>query len=255
MSDQENSLLNNHNQAGLGLDIDQVDQMRDKDLALIIDDDDTNVGMLKLILRKAGFNVIGALNGREALMKASETAPDVILLDLHMPEMDGWEVIGKLRTMTNVPVLIVSANALEDSIVRAFDLGADDYVTKPFTAKEVVARVQAALRRAFPTEPVKVRVFPNAKLMVNLETRLVHLDERIIKLSPIEFHVLAALVNKTPKPVAYTEIAESVWGEDNPNIRKRLKWAIHLLRKKLELDPTDPKLIVTHMNYGYQLLT
>ena len=239
----------------LGLDFDQLEERSDQDLALIVDDDDVTVDMLKLILRRAEFNVVGAVGGHEALDKCSKLTPDVILLDIMMPEMDGWETYDNLRKITDAPVVAVSAGTLDDWIVRAFDMGMEDYVTKPFSAKEVVARVKAAVRRTVTVKPSRVRIFPDLDLVINLDTRQITLGDETIHLTPLEYSVFAILVEHTPEPVRYEVIAEKVWGEDTPNARKRLKWAVHSLRRKLEKDSTRPKLIGTHTNYGYQLIT
>jgi len=239
----------------LGLDLDQLEERSEQELALIVDDDDTTVDMLKLILRRAEFNVVGAMGGREAVDKCAKLSPDVILLDIMMPEMDGWETYSNLRKMTDAPVVVVSAGTMDDWIVRAFDLGMEDYVTKPFSAKEVVARVKAAVRRKGPSKGGQVRVFPQVGLTINLETRQVTLGEERISLTPLEYAVFAALVEATPEPVSYEAIAERVWGEDSAKARKRLKWAVHSLRRKLEADTSRPEMIKTHTNYGYQFAT
>ena len=241
--------------APAGLDFDQLEDRSEQELALIVDDDDTTVDMLKLILRRAEFNVVGAVGGHEAVDKCSKMTPDVILLDIMMPEMDGWETYSNLRKMTDAPVVVVSAGTTDDWIVRAFDMGMEDYVTKPFSAKEVVARVKAAVRRKAPSTTSDVRVFPDANMSINLETRQVSLGERKINLTPLEYAVFAMLVEATPEPVSYERISEQVWGEDNAKARKRLKWAVHSLRRKLEEDSSRPELIKTHTNYGYQFVT
>ncbi len=238
-----------------GLDIDQVQDLSEQDSVLIIDDDADSVTMLKVILQAAGFNVLGALDGPEGLKKFSETNPDIILLDMWMPDMDGLQVIQHLRNLSEVPVLVVSAVAQEDSVVNAFNTGADDYIRKPFSAREIVARVKAALRRAGCVEPVNVRVFPSKQLTINLETRQISLRGEEIKLSPNEFSVLKILANHAPKPAQYSTITEALWEEDSPNTRNRLKWVIHTLRRKMETTPSKPELIINHTNFGYQFNT
>jgi two-component system KDP operon response regulator KdpE len=241
--------------AQVGLDYDQLERHSEQELALIVDDDDTTVDMLKLILRRAEFNVVGAMGGHEAVEKCAKLTPDVILLDIMMPEMDGWETYSNLRKMTDAPVVVVSAGTTDDWIVKAFDLGMEDYVTKPFSAKEVVARVKAAVKRKAPSKPNRVRVFPEADLTINLDTRQVTLGKEKINLTPLEYGVFSVLVEATPEPVSYETIVEQVWGEDNAKARKRLKWAIHSLRRKLEEDSSRPERIKTHTNYGYQFVT
>lgn len=239
----------------LGLDYDQLEEHSEQELALIVDDDEAMVEMLKLILRRAEFNVVGAEGGHEAVAKCAKMTPDVILLDIMMPDMDGWETYSNLRKMTDAPVVVVSAGTMDDWIVRAFDMGMEDYVTKPFSAKEVVARVKAAVRKSAPKKPSQVKVFPEVEMTINLATRQVTLREKKITLTPLEYEVFAALVEVTPEPVSYQTITERVWGEDNAKARKRLKWAIHSLRRKLEKDSSRPEMIKTHTNYGYQFVT
>ncbi|MBW8012115.1 MAG: response regulator transcription factor [Chloroflexi bacterium] len=242
-------------ESSMGLDFDQLDDKQERSLALIIDDDYTTINMLKLILQRAGINVIGAFSGKDALEKCADTSPDIILLDLMMPEMDGWEVYQHLRVMTNAPVIIISAVHLEDSVVKAFDLGVEDYITKPFAPKEVIARVQSVLRKVSEHEKITMRTFPHLNISVNMETRQVFLEKETVNLTQTEFAVFEKLVMETPNPVTYEAIGEHVWEEYSPEVRKRLKWAIHLLRRKLEKDPAKPELIVTHTKLGYQLKT
>ncbi len=165
-----------------GLDLDRVRRLGDQQLALVVDDDPDTVQLLKLTLQRAGINVIGALDGHDALAKCAETSPNVILLDLMMPIMDGWQTMQQLSAITMAPVLVISAIINEDSVVHALAEGAEDYIRKPFSAKEVVARVQAALRRSQLSSPPKVLVLPGKGLWINLETRQVKLHDRFIKL-------------------------------------------------------------------------
>jgi two-component system KDP operon response regulator KdpE len=237
-----------------GLDLDRVRRLGDQQLALVVDDDPDTVQLLKLTLQRAGINVIGALDGHDALAKCAETSPNVILLDLMMPIMDGWQTMQQLSAITMAPVLVISAIINEDSVVRALAEGAEDYIRKPFSAKEVVARVQAALRRSQLSSPPKVLVLPGKGLWINLETRQVKLHDRFIKLSQQEYSVLAFLVQHSPDPVAYETIGEKIWGEYNPQAHKRLKWVIHQLRKKLKDDHSNPRFIMNYRNFGYQLL-
>ncbi|MGD9091908.1 MAG: response regulator transcription factor [Anaerolineales bacterium] len=241
-------------QINSGLDLDQVQELRDQRVALIIDDDADTVMLLKIVLKNGGFNVVGANDGHEALSKCVETHPDVILLDLMMPNMDGWATMSQLKHLTEAPVIIISAVVEDDVVVRALDSGAVDYVRKPFSAQEVVARARNALREQKSLEARKVLVFPDWGLIIDLEARQVIQDDQNIRLSPLEFSVLKALAVNAPKPVSYDSLAEEVWQENSPRIRKRLKWIVYLLRQKLEPDPSRPQLIVNHTNFGYQFL-
>ncbi|HJS29344.1 MAG TPA: response regulator transcription factor, partial [Anaerolineales bacterium] len=154
-----------------GLDYDQLSAFGNRDLALIIDDDIDTVSLLKLTLQREGINVIGALDGDEAIEKCSEAKPNVILLDLMMPVMDGWHTMERLRRISDAPVVIISAITSDEAVVRALNEGADDYIRKPFSAREVAARVRSALRKkSLPAETSQI-YFPDQGLAVDLENR------------------------------------------------------------------------------------
>jgi two-component system KDP operon response regulator KdpE len=236
-----------------GLDLDRVRAGQERRLALIIDDDADTVQLLKLSLQREGLNVIGALDGYEAVSKCMETNPDVILLDLMMPELDGWETMAQLREISMAPVVVISALNHADHVVRALSEGAEDYIRKPFSGKEVVARVQAAIRRGRDSEPAKVLALPKAGLLIDLETHQVRLHNQVVKLTQYEFSILTQLSLQVPRPVSYQQLTEAIWGEHTPQSQKRLKWVIHQLRKKLVDRQADPDVIVNFRNYGYQL--
>lgn len=236
-----------------GLDLDAVQQLGDQRVVLVVEDDPDTLDLLKLTLRRAGMNVVGATDGKQAIRKWMETNPNIVLLDLMMPEMDGWETLSHLRGITDVPIIILSAMSQKENVVRGLREGADDYVPKPFLGDEVVARVEAALRRAGPKEPVSKLAFPSHQLSLDLQTRQVSLRDQMIDLTPREFAVLALLAKQHPKPVSYEMIAQGVWGEDSEKIRERIKWIVYLLRQKLESDPSQPELILNKTRLGYQL--
>ena len=235
-----------------GLDLDQVQELRDQHVAMIVDDDADTVTLLKIVLKNGGFNVVGANDGHEALSKCAESHPDVILLDLMMPKMDGWTTMSQLKHLTDAPVIIISAIIDDDAVVRALNSGAVDYVRKPFSAQEVVARARNALRDQTLAERRSVLVFPDWELIIDLEAHQVTQYDQNVRLSPLEFSVLKSLAVQSPKPVAYDALTEEVWGENTPQVKKRLKWVVYLLRQKLEADPSQPQLIVNHTNFGYQ---
>ncbi len=227
--------------------------MSDQQLALIVDDDADTVQLLKLTLQRAGINVIGALSGEEALAKCAESRPDIILLDLMMPVMDGWQTMKQLRHISHAPVVVISAIISDEAVVRALTEGAEDYVRKPFSAKELIARIQAALRRSPPEDSPKTLVLPGGGLILDLETRQVKRADQEINLTQQEYALLALLATHAPKPVAYQSLGEEIWGEYSPQVHKRLKWVIHQLRQKLEEGRSEPDLIVNYRNFGYQL--
>ncbi len=236
-----------------GLDLDAVQQLSDQRVVMVVEDDPDTLNLLKLSLRRAGMNVVGAIDGKQAIRKWVDANPNIVILDLMMPEMDGWETLSQIRAISDAPVIILSALSQNDNVVRGLREGADDYVTKPFQNDEVVARVEAALRRSGPNVASQKLVFPEHDLIVDLETHQVSLSGEFVELTPREFSVLSVLARMHPKPVAYTNIANDVWGEDSEKIRERIKWIVYLLRQKIETDPKNPKLILNKVRYGYQL--
>lgn len=252
MTEREISSRNSPTQTP-GLDLDAVEQLSDQRVVMVVEDDPDTLNLLKLSLRRAGMNVVGAMDGRTAIRKWMDANPNIVILDLMMPEMDGWETLAQLREMSNAPIIILSALSQQENVVRGLREGADDYVTKPFQNEEIVARVEAALRRAGPAEESKRLVFPEHELVVDTETHQVILRDVLIDLTPREFAVMSVLAKAHPKPVAYAAIADEVWGEDSEKIRERIKWIVYLLRQKIESDPKDPQLILNKVRYGYQL--
>ncbi len=238
-----------------GVDLDLLYGAPERQRVLIIDDEPDTVFLLKEILRSAGFDVIGALGFNEALKKVADLPPDIILLDLMMPDIDGWETYKYLRQMTKAPVIIVSAKASKDDVVDGLQRGVDDYVTKPFYNAEVVARVRAVLRRSDTSEQIRRLFFPEIQLVINLDTKQVSVQNRMIHLTSREFAILVILAKHAPGIVNYETIAKEVWGEDTANARKRIKYLIYLLRRKLEENPDRPRLIMNIEGVGYQLQT
>jgi two-component system, OmpR family, KDP operon response regulator KdpE len=221
--------------------------------ALIVDDDPDTVDLIKIIFRNAGMDVVGAYSGSEALQKCVDIRPNVILLDLMMPEMDGWETYDKLRGITDAPVIVVSADVKKENVVRGLNLGFDDYITKPFFPAELVARVNTALRRGRKFEPETIKNFKGINLSIDFESHEISLHGEQVHLSPREFAILKVLANKAPRMVRYEEIAAEVWGNDNIKIRNRIKYLIYLLRQKIEKDPNEPEMIINREGLGYQL--
>jgi DNA-binding response OmpR family regulator len=235
-----------------GVDLDEV-HASTRPTVLVVEDEPDTVLLLKQILRLAGFDVLGAFNGFEAVQKAAEARPDLILLDLMMPGMDGWQTFQYLRQTTDVPVVIVSAIHNKDEIVRALRMGVDDYLTKPFVNAEVVARVQAVLRRARPSHQTDRLVFPRSDLVIDFSTQEVVLNKRRIQLTGKEFAILATLARSAPDVVQYRAIAEAVWGKDNPQVRNRIKYLVYLLRQTLAEASGTPDLIQNIDRLGYKL--
>jgi DNA-binding response OmpR family regulator len=220
---------------------------------LVVEDDPDTVQLLKQILRIAGFDVFSAPNGKEGLVKFREMAPNLVLLDLMMAEMDGWQTLHVLREMSNVPVIIISAIGMKDEIVRALALGVDDYLTKPFHNAEVVARVHTVLRRAGAEHAVTRLVFPKIALTIDLSSHEVNYQGVFIHMTPKEFGVLLALAKRAPGIVNYEDISVAVWGQDSEDARKRTKYLVYLLRRKFNSVFAESNFIQNIDRMGYKL--
>ena len=220
---------------------------------LIVDDDLDFIEMLKLILRHAGFDVAGATDSNTALEKCAEINPDVILLDLMIPGVDGWGIYQILREITRAPMIVVSASGNRDNAVRSLEMGIYDYISKPFYNPEIIARINRVLQRVEQAGPMNVKVFPNENLRIDLEAQEVVLRGETVQLLPREFKFLSILAENAPRKVNYKVMGESMWGEDNEKTRSHLKTIVFSLRQKMEVDPTSPKLILNYRGVGYQL--
>ncbi len=238
----------------LGRDLDEV-TATDRQRVLVVEDEADTILLLKNILRLAGFDVLSANDGQEALRKYKDLNPDLVLLDLMMPEMDGWETLRYLREMSDVPVIIISAIGSKEDIVRALRTGVDDYLTKPFFNAEVVARIQAVMRRAGKTHPITRLVFPRIQLTIDLTAQEVTFHGVSIHLTPKEFAVLSVLARQAPSIVGYNKISTAVWGEDSDDARKRTKYLIYLLRRKFESISASSDFILNIDRLGYKLQT
>jgi DNA-binding response OmpR family regulator len=222
---------------------------------LVVDDDPDFINMTKIILCQAGFDVAGADGCNTALEKCPQVNPDVILLDLMMPDVDGRETFRRLRKVTEAPMIMVTAYGNKDCAVDSLVAGFDDYIDKPFYNPEMVARVQAVVRRAKSGDKADLRVFPDIDLQVNFDTHEVVLHGKAIRLVPREYALFSILAAQAPKPVPYADITTKIWGENSANHRSHLKNVAFSLRKKMEVNPEKPKLIINHRSFGYQLIT
>jgi len=241
-------------QQAMGTDLDAF-HGQIKPRVLIIDDDPDYVSMMKLILRQADFDVSGVFDHRTAVEKCAELRPDVILLDLMMPELDGYDIFRMLRNVTDAPVIFISAAPRPDNLSRALELGADDYVTKPFEISEVIARLKKTLRQTRASTPVHKFFFPAIGLLIDLDAHAVSLQGNPIRLLPREFSLLNILAEHAPRNVSYEKITSQLWGQDTPRTRANLKTIAFALRRKLEIDPEHPRMLVNNRSVGYQLIT
>jgi len=235
-----------------GIDLDEM-YSPDRQRVLVVEDDPDTVSLLKQIFRMSGFDVFSATSGREALKKCAELSPALVVLDLMMPDMDGWETFEYLRQMMDVPVIVVSALGSKEDVVKALHLGVDDYVTKPFFNAELVERSRAVLRRAGARHPVNRLVFPKVGLVIDLNTQEVTLQGQKIYLTNKEFSILSILAKSSPELVSYHKIAQAIWGEDNLKTRQRMKYLVYLLRRKFESVDAKLPLIINVGRLGYKL--
>ncbi|HOU12409.1 MAG TPA: response regulator transcription factor [Anaerolineae bacterium] len=223
------------------------------DMILLIEDDEALAQLVQLLLERAGYVVKAASNGETGLALAQQSPPDLVLLDILMPDMDGWHVYEALRHITDVPVLFLTALGDEHNIAYGLGLGADDYIVKPFGYKELVTRVKAALSRARRARGEQT-VFQTGNLWVNLDTHEVKVDNRLVSLTPTEFQLLSALIQDSGRTVNHDTLLRRVWGAEYSNRRDYLKLYIWYLRQKVEVDPRDPKRIVSERGQGYRLV-
>lgn len=221
---------------------------------LVIDDEPQIQRFLKPSLRAAGFEVIAAVNGVEALKAVATQSPDVILLDLGLPDMDGKDVIAELRTWSKVPIVVLSARDREAEKIAAFDLGADDYVNKPFGIGELMARLRTALRHAAQSASEVLKVV-SGDLVIDAAAHSVTRAGKPIKLTPKEFELLAILARNAERVVTHRQILTAVWGPAHTEDLQYLRVFIGQLRQKLKGAQDEPELIQTEAGIGYRLIS
>lgn len=218
---------------------------------LVVDDERAIRRFLQVSLTTHSHTVFEATNGREALEAVVSYRPDIIILDLGLPDMEGVEVTRRLREWTQTPVIILSVRDHETDKIAALDAGADDYLTKPFSMGELLARLRAALRHVRPKEDTPI--FISGKLTVDLARRLVMVDKHEIQLTPTEYDLLKVLVTHAGKVVTHTQISRQLWGPGSEDQSHLLRVNISNLRRKIEVDPTRPTHIITEPGVGYRL--
>ncbi|MDN3524700.1 response regulator [Halomonas sabkhae] len=226
----------------------------ERDTVLVIDDEPQIRRFLRISLVSQGFKVVEADTGSSGLFRARETLPEIVLLDLGLPDMDGQQVLQELRTWSKVPVIIVSVRGQEAEKVRALDQGANDYVTKPFGIQELLARVRSLLRQQRPMD-VTTSVYhaPHAGLTIDLAAHWVTLNGAAVHLTPKEFAVLETLTRQAGHVVTQTQLLRGVWGPGHARDSHYLRIVISKLRQKLGDDPQSPTLLQTEAGVGYRL--
>jgi len=220
-------------------------------LLLVIDDDLTLLELLSEHLIQAGYRVVTAVSGSTGLQAFNLYHPDLIILDVMMPKMDGWTVCERLRRTSDVPIIMLTAKGEEIDKLRGFRLGVDDYVTKPFSFGELTARVGAVLARARPTTTSPHRI-TSGDLTIDLEQRRVTVAGRVVDLTPTEYRLLEVLAVRANRTIPAEILLDEVWGHPYVGESEYVKHFIWTLRKKIEADPGDPKHLITERGFGYR---
>lgn len=219
---------------------------------LVIDDEDTTVQLISMALERRGYEVIKAYRAEDGLRKAYRTHPDLVLLDIMMPNMDGWEVCRRLRELSDVPIIFLTAKSEVRDVVRGLEMGADDYIIKPYDNDELVARIRAHLRRTPKTTMSEELVFDGGAFRINFLNREVWVNDTLVHLTPKEFKLLAVLVRNAGRVISRTELVKEAWGPEYADTTDSLKLYVHYLRQKLEPDPQNSIYILTSRGVGYR---
>jgi len=228
------------------------DTLKTAPIALVIDDEPQIRRLLRVTLEANGYRVFDAATGQDGVVQAAQRRPDAILLDLGLPDLEGVEVLKRLREWSHVPVIILSVRDREDDKVAALDAGADDYVTKPFNTAELLARLRAALRHVQPQGADAI--FTSGNLEVDLSKRIVRKRGEEVKLTPTEYSLLRLLVTHAGKVLTHRQLLTEIWGAKAVEQTHYLRVHIAHLREKIENNASSPELIVTEPGVGYRLL-
>ena len=221
-------------------------------VALVIDDEPQIRRLLRVTLEANGYRVFDAATGNDGVVQAAQRRHDVVLLDLGLPDLEGVEVLKRLREWTKVPVIILSVRDREDDKVAALDAGADDYVTKPFNSGELLARLRVAMRHAQPA--AEITVFRRGDLEVDLSARVVKMKAKEVRLTATEYSLLHLFVQHAGKVLTHRQILREVWGPNAVEQTHYLRVYMAHLREKLEANPAQPELFVTESGVGYRLV-
>jgi len=224
-----------------------------KPLILIIEDDPQTRRLLKTNLCNRGWRVIEAENGKLGLSLVKSDSPDLVILDLGLPDIDGISVTKRLRQLSDLPVLVLSARSQEQNKIMALDAGADDYLTKPFSTGELHARLQALLRRVMRTAS-SMEIFQTGELKVELARRKVFIADNEVHITPIEYRLLLILIRHAGLVVTHRELLKEVWGVEHIHDQHYLRIYMGQLRHKLEINPARPRYLLTEIGVGYRLV-
>jgi DNA-binding response OmpR family regulator len=229
-------------------------RLRDRRI-MVVDDEERMVRFIRLNLEHDGFQVVEAFTGTQAIDRLRSALPDLILLDVMLPDLDGFEVLRMVREISTVPVIMLTAKGEEEDRVRGLELGADDYITKPFSPRELVSRVRAVLRRTETTSGSTHGVIEvDDHLKLDFDRREVWVDGKLVQLRPTEYRLLYHLVQNAGWVVTHDQILAKVWGYEYRDEPHYVRLYINYLRKKIEKDPANPKYILTERGVGYRFV-
>lgn len=218
---------------------------------LVVDDDSGLRELIRINLEHEGYGVIQAANGLQCLNTVREQRPDMVILDVMMPEMDGLEACGKVREFSQVPILMLTAKVQSEDVITGLDRGADDYLIKPFNMDELSARIRALLRRVPPAyRPLSAG---EGEIQIDQQKREVRVRDEVVDLTPTEYHLLLILTENAGRVVEHETLLRAVWGQEYTKDNDYLKVYIWHLRRKIEVDPRNPKLLLTEWGVGYRL--
>jgi len=226
-----------------------------KPLILVVEDDAPVRNLITTTLKAHDYKFITAQNGNNAIMEASSHNPDIVLLDLGLPDMDGVEVIERIRTWSDMPIIVISARSEDKDKIDALDAGADDYLTKPFSVEELLARLRVTQRRLTANRNESASsVFTNGALRIDYAAGCAYLGDEELHLTPIEYKILCLLATNVGKVLTHTFITQKIWGAAWENNIASLRVFMATLRKKIEATPDSPQYIQTHIGVGYRMM-
>lgn len=228
-----------------------------KPLILVVEDDNSVKNLITTTLKAHDYRYLSACNGEMAILDASSHNPDILLLDLGLPDMDGVEVIKKIRSWSNLPIIVISARSEDTDKIEALDAGADDYLTKPFSVEELLARLRVTQRRLLMMKNDAVSekaVFVNGELRIDYAAGCVYLEKDELHLTPIEYKLLCLLSRNVGKVLTHTYITQNIWGSNWENDVASLRVFMATLRKKIENRQDSPQYIQTHIGVGYRMI-
>lgn len=226
-------------------------------LILVVEDDTSVRNLITTTLKAHDYRYLTAPNGQSAILEASSHNPDIVLLDFGLPDMDGVAVIEKIRSWTNTPIIVISARSEDTDKIDALDAGADDYLTKPFSVEELLARLRVTQRRLAMMQkesPIESSVFTNGQLRVDYAAGCAYLDGEELHLTPIEYKLLCLLSKNVGKVLTHTFLTQHIWGSSWDNDIASLRVFMATLRKKIEKTPDSPQYIQTHIGVGYRMV-